>query len=130
MAAALLVPRYATRQRNDGAALAAPHLRHHLDRTALFFQPGANTRDEKVRSPATNQDLSGVDVWCDGLVPLVGVRNCPGWPALFLDSSVRGRETCGRSFADWQVVWLVAAGVARRVCIHLCAAASSERDSR
>src|SRR6266478_3745161 len=130
MAAALFVPRYAARQRNDGAALAAPHLRHHLDRLALFFQPGPDAGDEEVRSRAENQNLSGTDVRRDGMVSLLGVRDRAGWLALFLDSSVRGRETCGRSFADWQVVWLVAAGVARRVYIHLRAAAPREGNLR
>src|SRR6266446_5534782 len=130
MAAALFVPRYAARQRNDGAALAAPHLRHHLDRLALFFQPGPDAGDEEVRSRAENQNLSGADVRRDGMVSLLGVRDRAGWLALFLDSSVRGRETCGRSFADWQVVWLVAAGVARRVYIHLRAAAPREGNLR
>src|SRR5258708_21970228 len=64
------------------------------------------------------------------MVSLLGVRDRAGWLALFLDSSVRGRETCGRSFADWQVVWLVAAGVARRGYIHLRAAAPPEGNLR
>src|SRR5258708_38299147 len=128
MDTALLVPRYAARQRNDGTALASSHLRHHLDRLALFFQPGPDAGDEEVRSRAENQNLSGADVRRDGMVSLLGVRDRAGWLALFLDSSVRGRETCGRSFADWQVVWLVAAGVAPRVYIRL--PARTARDGR
>src|SRR6266853_2732285 len=130
MAAALLVPRYAARQRNDGAALATPHLRHYLDRLALFFQSGVNASDEEVRSQATNQNLSRADARRDGLVPLLGTSDGNRRTALLHDSSGRGCAACGRSITDWQVVRLVAIGVAGRICIHLRAAASSERDSR
>src|SRR5258707_15577372 len=107
MEAALHLAGWGAGERNDGAALASSHLRDHLDRAALFFQSGADAGDEEVRSHAAHQNLSGADVRRDGLVPLVGAGYGDRGTALFHDSSVRGRETCGRSFAHRQVVWLV-----------------------
>src|SRR5690349_3864342 len=65
VAAALLLSRHPTGQRNDGLALASPHLRHHVDRLALLFQSSTDARDEKVRPQAAHQDLPGVDAWGD-----------------------------------------------------------------
>src|SRR5258708_39510257 len=87
MAAAFLVSRYAARQRNDLVALAAPRLWDHLDRPALFFQPGADARDEKVRSPATHQNLSRADARRHGLGPLLSTGNGDRGSPLFHDSS-------------------------------------------
>src|SRR6266446_2555995 len=130
MAAALHLSGWGAGERNDGTALASSRLRDHLDRLALFFQSGPDAGDEEVRSQAAHQNLSGTDVRRDGVVPLVGIGYGDRGTALFHDSSVRGRETCWRSFAHRQVVRLVAAGLARRVHIYLCAAASGKRNSR
>src|SRR6266446_2886387 len=126
MAAALHLSGWGAGERNDGTALASSRLRDHLDRLALFFQSGPDAGDEEVRSHAAHQNLSGTDVRRDGVVPLVGIGYGDRGTALFHDSSVRGRETCGQSFADWQVVRLVAAGLARRVRFHLRTAAPRE----
>src|SRR5216684_8163021 len=104
MAAALLVSRYAACQRNDCVAVAAPRFRNHLDWAALFFQSGAHTGNEKVRSQAANQDLSRADAWRDGLVSFVGAGDRDRGIALLHDPSGLGCETCGRPFPDWQVV--------------------------
>src|SRR5260370_21617498 len=129
MEAALRLSGWGAGERNDGAALASSHLWDHLDRAALFFQSGADAGDEEIRSRAANQDVSRANVRRDGLVPVVCVRDGAGRLALFHDSSVRRCETCGRSFADWQVVWLVAAGVARPVQIFFYAAHSRQKES-
>src|SRR5207247_6005631 len=71
VAPALLVPRHAARERNDGLALVASGLRHHLDRLSLLFQSGPDARDEAMRSKAAHQDLSRAHAWRRGVVPLV-----------------------------------------------------------
>src|SRR5260370_2659946 len=45
--AALRLPRHGASKRNDGLAVAAPRLWHHLDRLALFLQFGTDAGDEK-----------------------------------------------------------------------------------
>src|SRR6266403_2515097 len=130
MAAALFAPGYSERQRNDGAALAPSRVWDHLDRAAVFFQSGADTRDEKVRSPVAEQDLSGADAGGDGLVSLVGVSDGVRRHALLRDPSGVRCETCGQPEARWQMVRVVVPCMADRVCIYLRAAASGKRNSR
>src|SRR5215472_3504945 len=95
VAAALFFSGGSASQRNDGAAMAAHHIRDYLDRAALLFQFGADSGDEAVRSQGADQDLSGPDVAGDGLVSLLGICDRAGGVALFHDSSGFRCKACG-----------------------------------
>jgi len=90
------------------------HLRHHLDRLALFFQPGPDAGDEEVRSALRikiyPELMSGAMGWFRSSAFVTVLV----WLALFLDSSVRDARLAeifsliGKWFGWWLLVWLVA----------------------
>src|SRR5208282_286088 len=124
----LFVSGKSTGQRNDGAALAASYIRHHLDRPALFFQPGSDAGDEASRTGGARENLSGADVQSDGVVSLVVAGHGAGRPSLFSTASFCRRAARGRPFAGHPMAGLVASRLGGRLPFHLRVSAPCQRN--
>jgi len=92
----------------------------------LVLTPAMKKCDPKLRIKIYPELMPGAMGWFRFVGAGDGDRGHP----LLHDPSGRGCETCGRPFADWQVVWLVVSRMARRIRVYLRVAASGERDSQ
>src|ERR1700676_978298 len=115
MDAALPFPERPGLERAHRAALAALHLWNYLDRAVVLLQSRWHTHDEEPRAFRAGQGLSGADVAGDGMVPLVCIGDRGDGDPLLLPPAFRGRAQRRQSPAGIAMVWLVGAGVERRL---------------
>jgi len=126
MAAALLLPRRCPA--NEMIVLRWLHLIFGIIWIGLLYflnlvlTPAMKKCDPKLRIKIYPELMPGTMGWfrSSALVTVIvdSATSRSIWPRM---------QTCWRPFADWEMVRLVAAGVGRRVCVHLRAAASGER---